>query len=94
MTNLDTVKFVFNEYTGIHNGFFCTMVILAGKEYYLQCCTDEDGTINFDDCGYDWGICGDCNKKLADKIGWENLLPLLEKAYKLYLKEETNNETI
>ena len=25
MTNLDNVKFVFNEYTGIHNGFFCSI---------------------------------------------------------------------
>ena len=88
MTNLDKVKFRFSKYGNICEGFFFVTVIIDNEKYRLQCCINEDGTINFDDCGYDWGLCHDYNKKLADKIGWENLLPLLEKAYKLYTTNE------
>jgi len=99
MTNLNDIEVKFaspegGEY-GIHDGFFNGIAILAdGREHHFQCCAEPDLTIDFNDCGYDWGICGDANKELAEKIGWENMLPLLEKAYKLYLKEETNNETL
>ncbi len=43
--------------------------------------------IDFNDCGYDDGICGDCNKKLADKIGWDGVLAVLMQAYAEYVAE-------
>lgn len=33
----------------------------AKGENIFQVCCIEDGSINFDDCGWDWGLCGDYN---------------------------------
>lgn len=70
---------------GIHDGFFNALAVVDGKKYNFQCCA-ENGTINFSDCGYNDGICGDVNEKLAESVGWEGVLELLQIAYKQYKK--------
>ena len=74
----------YGEY-GVHDGFFNAIVTIDNVEYDFQCCVDENDKINWSDCGYNDGICGDCNKKLADKIGWDNVLNALKQAYSEYI---------
>lgn len=78
-----TIKFSGPGEYGIHNGFFNVIVVVDGKEYDIQCCADND-VIDFDDCGFDWGISRDVNYELAEVIGWDNVLRLLKKAYNEY----------
>lgn len=75
----------FGEY-GVHDGFFNAVVTIDGTDYDFQCCTDENDSINWDDCGYNDGICGDVNEKLADLVGWDGVLAILIKAYEEYTK--------
>ena len=75
----------FGEY-GVHDGFFNAVVRIDGIDYDFQCCTDEHDGINWNDCGYDDGLCGDANQRLADKIGWDEVLDVLKVAYKQWLK--------
>lgn len=70
---------------GVHDGFFNAIVIIDNTEYDFQCCVDDNDEINWNDCGYNDGICGDCNHKLADKIGWDGVLKALKQAYSDYL---------
>ncbi|NLP01041.1 MAG: hypothetical protein GX089_00960 [Fibrobacter sp.] len=71
---------------GLHDGFFNAIAIVEGKEYNFQCCCTENDTINFSDCGYNDGICGDVNESLADLVGWDGVLAILKKAYEEYTK--------
>jgi hypothetical protein len=85
--NIQNVEVKFDgagEY-GVHDGFFNAIAVIDGVEYDFQCCAEQDGTVDLNDCGYDWGICADANEKIAEKIGWENLLDLIERAYSEYL---------
>ena len=85
-TNLKDIEITFEgwgEY-GIHGGFFNAIAVIDGKSYDFQCCVEDDNSINFDDCGYDWGLCHDANEELAEKIGEENVLDLLMLAYAKY----------
>ena len=81
-----TIKFTddgIGEY-GIHHGFFNAIAVIDGREYNFQCCCTEDGTINFEDCGYNDGICGDVNESLAHIVGWDGVLELLQIAHNQY----------
>ncbi len=81
---LNKIEIKFNglgEY-GIHDGFFNAIAVIDGIDYDFQCCADDD--INFNDCGFDDGLCRDANEQLAEKIGWESVLELLERAYNEY----------
>lgn len=69
---------------GIHDGFFNAVVILDNRPYYFQCCTDENGRVDIDNCGHDEGQCADTNQELAYIIGWNGVLHILSKAYKQY----------
>ena len=69
---------------GSHDGFFNAVVLIDGKAYHFQCCTDETGKVDFDDCGYTDGQCGDCNGELAEVVGWGGVHSLLERAYSEY----------
>ena len=89
-----TIKFTddgIGEY-GVHDGFFNAIAIIDGKEYNFQCCTENDGTIpNFADSGYNDGICGDVNEKLAEVVSWDGVLELLQIAHKEWF--DNNDET-
>jgi len=90
MKNIDKLEISFDDgfgEFGIHDGFFNTIVRIDNKQYYFQCCSDNNKTVDFEDCGYDWGICGDQNSELADVIGWYNVLILLKRAYKEWQKK-------
>ena len=69
---------------GVHDGFFNAIVTIDGIEYDFQCCVDENDNIDWNDCGYDVGLCGNANQKLADKIGWKNVLNALKQAHSEY----------
>jgi len=69
---------------GIHHGFFNGIAVIEDKEYAFQCCCEGKIT-DFSDCGFDWGVCRDANHNLAKAIGWENVLFLIEEAYKQYV---------
>ena len=84
--NIDKIELTFNgqgDY-GVHDGFFNAIATINNLEYPVQCCTTADDTIDFDDCGYNWGMCADTNEALAKIIGDDNILPLLIRAYKEY----------
>lgn len=66
---------------GVYDGFFNAIAIIDGEEYDFQCCAEDGVDIDFSDCGYDWGICGDANDKIFKKIGQEKTLKLLKCAY-------------
>lgn len=86
MNNFVEIKFEgWGDY-GVHDGFFNAIAVIEGVEYDFQCCAESEGGIDFSDCGYDDGLCGDANKKLAGVIGWENVLELLKEAYREYDK--------
>lgn len=83
--NLSEIEIAFDgpgEY-GLHDGFFNAIAIIDGKEYDFQCCAESD-PIDFNDCGFDWGLSRDANNDIAKKVGWDNVLVLLEKAYSQY----------
>jgi len=82
MKNIE-ISFNGNGEYGIHDGFFNAVAIIDDQEFDFQCCAN-DGEINFEDCGYDWGLCGDLNAALADVVGYDVVLELLKKAYKEY----------
>jgi hypothetical protein len=88
MNNFDIknveIKFTGAGEYGIHDGFFNAIAVIDGEEYDFQCCANEEETVDFNNCGYDWGLCEESNEKLANKIGWENMLPLIERAYSEY----------
>ena len=91
--NLTDVLTEIGEY-GVHNGFFNTLVMIDGKEFYIQCCMDEAEIYNkednsfdftnfdFTESGYDEGVCGDVNEELANIVGWSNIPEILEFAAK------------
>ena len=64
---------------GLHDNFFNALAVIGDKEYYFQCCA-SDLPIDQTDCGHDWGICAEVNQELADKIGYDGILELLERA--------------
>lgn len=80
---------------GSHDGFFNAVVeIGVGHPYHFQCCTDDDGNVDLNDCGYMTGQCGDCNEKLADIVGWDGVLYILERAYAQYEENDRYKEII
>lgn len=84
--NLNDIEIKFDgmgDY-GIHDGFFNAIAVIDGEEYDFQCCSDGDESVDFNDCGHDWGLSGEANEKIAKKIGEENVLYLLKKAYEEY----------
>jgi len=94
MYYLNNIKIEFDEVSGINNGFFCFKCKIDDDVFYPQFCVDGSGPVDFQNCGYDWGISGDVNKLLADRMGWHCVLLLLEFAYLLYINnnEDSNNE--
>lgn len=38
----------------------------TGNNLFQVCC-DENGNVDHDDCGHDWGQCGDYNESLGYK---------------------------
>jgi len=92
MFYLQSIKIEFDDLSGIQNGFFCFKCVINGEAFYPQFCIDGTGPVDFNDCGYDWGICADVNKTVADRISWHCLLLLLEVAWLLYNNNEVNNE--
>jgi len=80
---------------GVHDGFFNAKTSIDGIVYYFQCCCGDEEAPDFDDCGHNWGICGDLNKALASALieddddlsgGYNSVLVILEEAYKAYNK--------
>jgi hypothetical protein len=69
---------------GIREGFFNFIVEIDGIEYDVQCCANNDDTIDFNDCGYDWGLCADINVEIFGVLGHESTLELIKQAYKLH----------
>ena len=69
---------------GIHDGFFNAVILIDENHYYFQCCVDDEGEVDLDDCGYNWGICEEVNSPLANILGWPGVLALLERALKEY----------
>jgi len=89
MKNLNNVEIKFEgmgDY-GLHDFFFNAIAKVDGIEYDFQCCSDDNKTINLNDCGYDEGICKDVNEKLANVVGWDGVLNLIKKAYREYTKD-------
>ncbi|MDI4654575.1 MULTISPECIES: hypothetical protein [Pseudoalteromonas] len=78
-----TFNYDYGDY-GSHDGFFNAVVLMGDEAYHFQCCTDENGEVDFDDCGYMEGLCGDCNDKLAAVVGWDGVFSLLKRAYEEY----------
>ena len=82
MTNIKIIESDYNcEY-----GFFWIQIEYKQKLYWPQCClnqrNDENGykkEINIDDCGYDWGSCGDYTSLIPEEIA--------EKAFKLMISQ-------
>lgn len=72
---------------GIHDGFFNAIATIDGVKYNFQCCVNNDGSINFSDCGYNDGVCGDVNEKLSVLVGWDGVLAILKKAYGIFIME-------
>ena len=75
--------------TNVRDGFFFGNVKFNNTIYDIALCTNNDGTVNFNDCGHDWGIAGDINKPFADVIdkdgdGYDKVLDLLKKAWDDY----------
>ena len=83
------MKFKFNKYGnyGIHNGFFNAIAVIDNEEYDLQCCTEKDGTIDFNDCGFNEGMSEMANEKAIEKFGEEKTLKIIKKAYTSYLSQ-------
>ncbi|MCP3922518.1 MAG: hypothetical protein GY714_08035 [Desulfobacterales bacterium] len=73
------------EEFGFHDNFFNALVIIEDKKYYFQCCANDAEDFDPYNCGYNDGICGDVNKELANLIGWDNLILLIERAVEEYL---------
>jgi len=92
MFYLQNLKIEFDELSGTHDGFFTFKCVINGEVFYPQFCIDGSGPVDFQDCGFDWGISGDVNKHLADRIGWHCLLLLLEFAYLIYNQNEDCND--
>ena len=83
---IDDLEIVFDfdcgDY-GHHDGFFNAVVVIDNNPLHFQCCAVNEQTgIDFSDCGYDDGICGDCNQDLADIVGWPGVMSLLKRASK------------
>lgn len=64
---------------GLHDGFFNAVILINNKPYFFQCCTETD---DFNDCGYDLGLCEKANQPLADLIGWHGVLAVIERDFK------------
>ena len=90
MFNLDDVEIKFDgmgDY-GFHDGFFNAIAVIDGNEFDFQCCSNNNETVDdFNDCGYNEGICGDVNETIASVVGWDGVLHLLETAVKEYEHE-------
>jgi len=66
---------------GLNNDFFNFRVVIDGVEYECQCCADGVGGIDFRDCGHDHAMSSDVNDDLAQLVGWDGVLELIEYAH-------------
>jgi hypothetical protein len=59
---VDILEFDYNKVDG-----FAWIVLEGGLT--VQACTTDDDKININDCGHDWGLCGDANEEAFKKWG-------------------------
>jgi len=57
-----------------------TTHMIDGVTYKVQC-EKLNGYIDFDDCNHDSGVSGSVNQELADMIGWDAVLSILEEGF-------------
>ena len=60
--------------TSTEHGFSWIVFVVDNEEYTLQACVDDNGLIDKDDDGMDWGLCLDANEKAFKKFGQEECL--------------------
>lgn len=77
---------------GLSNDFFTFRVVIDGVEYECQCCADGVGGIDFSDCGHDGGMSSDVNDNLAQLVGWDGVLVLIEYAHAQWENEPPAKE--
>lgn len=84
---------------GLRRSYFSGLTVVKDIDYEFEClayANRPDYTIDFTDCGHDWGYCGDVNKKLALLLaedgdiadGYKLVLEVLKAAYKKWENEK------
>jgi len=66
---------------GLRNDFFNFRAVIDGVDHECQCCADGVGGVDFRDCGHDDGMTSEVNDPLAQRVGWDGVLELIEYAH-------------
>jgi hypothetical protein len=77
---------------GVKEYFFTFRAVIDGVDYEGQCCVDGVGGIDFRDCGHDHAMSSDVNDELAQLVGWDGVLELIEYAHVLWENEPPAKE--
>jgi len=77
---------------GLSNDFFNFRAVIDGVGYECQCCADGVGGVDFRDCGYDDGMTAEVNEDLAQLVGWDGVLELIEYAHAQWENEPPAKE--
>ncbi len=72
---------------GLSNVFFNFRAVIDSVDYECQCCADGVGGVDFRDCGHDDGMTAEVNEDLAQLVGWDGVLEIIEYAYAQWKKE-------
>jgi hypothetical protein len=77
---------------GIKGNYFKFRVVLDGVEYRCQCHSDLFCGVDFRDCGHDGIMLSDINDDLAQLVGWDGVLELIEYAHAQWENEPPAKE--
>jgi hypothetical protein len=77
---------------GVKEYFFTFRAVIDGVDYEGQCHSDLFCGVDFKNCGHDGVMLSDVNDELAQLVGWDGVLELIEYAHAQWENEPPAKE--
>ena len=77
---------------GIKGNYFKFRAVIDGVDYECQCHSDHFCGVDFKNCGHDDGMTSEVNEDLAQLVGWDGVLDLIEYAHAQWENEPSAKE--